>query len=130
MFIIFVIGDKSDILLSFINLTEILSTPVTFLTLNLSMTLDTIILQNKHKIVTKNVDVAEVFNKVFVNVVQDIGKDYAFNKNDHPSLQKFEDKNFVKNSLNSNFLFSLFTKFLLNLFCSQFFELLSYKNLE
>jgi hypothetical protein len=41
MFIIFVIGDKSDILLSFINLTEILSTPVAFLTLNLSMTLDT-----------------------------------------------------------------------------------------
>jgi hypothetical protein len=31
MFIIFVIGDKSDILPSFINLTEILSTPVAFL---------------------------------------------------------------------------------------------------
>jgi hypothetical protein len=41
MFINFVIGDKSDILPSFINLTEILSTPVAFLTLNLSMTLDT-----------------------------------------------------------------------------------------
>jgi hypothetical protein len=41
MFIIFVIGDKSDILPSFINLTEILSTPVAFLALNLSMTLDT-----------------------------------------------------------------------------------------
>jgi hypothetical protein len=41
MFIIFVIGDKSDILTSFINLTEISSTPVAFLTLNLSMTLDT-----------------------------------------------------------------------------------------
>jgi hypothetical protein len=41
MFIIFVIGDKSDILPSFINLTEILSTPVALLTLNLSMTLDT-----------------------------------------------------------------------------------------
>ena len=39
--IIFVIGDKSDILPSFINLTEILSTPVAFLILNLSMTLDT-----------------------------------------------------------------------------------------
>jgi hypothetical protein len=38
MFIIFV-SDKSDILPSFINLTEILSTPV--LALNLSMTLDT-----------------------------------------------------------------------------------------
>jgi hypothetical protein len=41
MFNIFVIGDKSDILPSFINLTEILSTPVAFLILNLSMTLDT-----------------------------------------------------------------------------------------
>ena len=41
MFIIFVIGDKSDILPSFINLTEILSTPVAFLALNVSMTLDT-----------------------------------------------------------------------------------------
>ena len=75
-----------------------------------------IILQNKHKIVTKNVDVAEVFNKVFVNVVQDIGKDYAFNKNDHPSLQKFEDKKFVKNSLNSNQLMKhLYLKSLINL---------------
>jgi competence protein ComGC len=51
-----------------------------------------------YKIVTKNVDVAEVFNKVFVNVAQDIANDYTFNKNDHPSLQKFEDNNFVKNS--------------------------------
>jgi hypothetical protein len=41
MFIIFVIGDKSDILPSFINLTEILSTPVALLALHLSMTLDT-----------------------------------------------------------------------------------------
>jgi hypothetical protein len=41
MFIIFVIGDKSDILTSFINLTEISSTPVAFLTLNLSMTYQT-----------------------------------------------------------------------------------------
>ena len=57
-----------------------------------------IILQNNDKIVTKNVDVAEVFSKFFVNVAQDIGKDYTFNKNDHPSLQKFEDKNFVINS--------------------------------
>jgi hypothetical protein len=48
--------------------------------------------------VTKNVDVAEVFNNFFVNVAQDIGKDYTFNKNYHPSLQKIEDKNFVKNS--------------------------------
>jgi hypothetical protein len=30
--------------------------------------------------VTKNVDVAEVFNNFFVNVAQDIGKDYTFNK--------------------------------------------------
>ena len=54
------------------------------------------ILQDNDKIRTKNVDVAEVFNTFFVNVAQDIGKDYTFNKNDHPSLQKIEDKNFVK----------------------------------
>jgi phage regulator Rha-like protein len=36
-----------------------------------------IILQNNDKIVTKNVEVAEVFNKLFVNVAQDIGKDYT-----------------------------------------------------
>jgi hypothetical protein len=53
MFIIFVIGDKSDILPSFINLTEILSTPVTFLTLNLSMTLDTESHRNYHKQMNK-----------------------------------------------------------------------------
>jgi hypothetical protein len=52
MFIIFVIGDKSDILPSFINLTEILSTPV--LTLNLSMTLDT------------NVSLADLNSKLFL----------------------------------------------------------------
>ena len=61
-----------------------------------------IILQDNDKIVTKNVDVAEVFNKFFVNVAQDIGKDYTFNKNDHPSLQKIEDKNFVKISFEIN----------------------------
>ena len=57
-----------------------------------------IILQDNDQIVTKHVDVAEVFNKFFINVAQDIGKDYIFNKNDHPSLQKIEDKNFVNNS--------------------------------
>ena len=50
---------------------------------------------------TKNVDVAEVFSKFFASVAQDIGIDYTFNKNDHPSLQKFEDKNFVINSFES-----------------------------
>jgi hypothetical protein len=45
-----------------------------------------IILQDNDNIVTKNVDVAEVFNKFVVNVAQDIGKDYTFNKNDHPSF--------------------------------------------
>ena len=75
-----------------------------------------IILQDNDKIVTKNVDVAEVFNKFFVNVAQDIGKDYTFNKNDHPSLQKIEDKNFVKNSFefkstNETFVSKVIDKF-------------------
>ena len=75
-----------------------------------------IILQDNDKIVTKNVDVAEVFNKLFVNVAQDIGKDYTFNRNDHPSLQKIEDKNFVKNSFefkssNETFVSKVIDKF-------------------
>jgi len=75
-----------------------------------------IILQDNDKIVTKNVDVAEVFNKFFVNVAQDIGKDYTFNKNDDPSLQKIEDKNFVKNSFefkstNETFVSKVIDKF-------------------
>ena len=69
------------------------------------------------KFVTKNVDVAEVFNNFFVNVAQDMGKDYTFNKNDHPSLQKIEDKNFEKKIvLNSNQLMKhLYLKSLINL---------------
>jgi alpha-N-acetylglucosamine transferase len=76
-----------------------------------------IILQDNDKIVTKNVD--EVFNKFFVNVAQDIGKDYTFNKNDHPSLQKIEDKIFVKNSfefksINETFVSKVIDKFNVN----------------
>ena len=68
------------------------------------------------KFVTKNVDVAEVFNNFFVNVAQDIGKDYTFNKNDHPSFQKIEDKNCVKNSFefkstNETFVSKVIDKF-------------------
>ena len=75
-----------------------------------------IILQDNDKIVTKNVDVAEVFNKFFVNVAQDIGKGYTFNKNYHPSLQKIEDKNFAKNSFefkstNETFVSKVIDKF-------------------
>jgi hypothetical protein len=52
----------------------------------------------------------------FVNVAQDIGKEYTFNKNDHPSLQKIEDKNFVKNSFefkstNETFVSKVIDKF-------------------
>jgi hypothetical protein len=58
--------------------------------------------------VTKNVDVAEVFNKFFVNVALDIGKDYTFNKNYHPSLQKIEASTFLVTIL------SLFCKIILD----------------
>ena len=44
-----------------------------------------IILQENDNIVSKNEDVAEVFNQFFVNVAKDIGKDYIFNKNNHPT---------------------------------------------
>jgi hypothetical protein len=42
-------------------------------------------LQENDNIVSKNEDVAEVFNQFFVNVAKDIGKDYIFNKNNHPT---------------------------------------------
>jgi hypothetical protein len=53
-----VIGDKSDVLPNFINLTEILSTPVAFLTLNLSITLDT------------NVSLVDLNSKLFLHGCQ------------------------------------------------------------
>ena len=48
--------------------------------------------------VTKNEEVTEIFNTFFFNVDENIGKDYVFNPNDHPSITKLENKNLNKES--------------------------------
>ena len=41
---------------------------------------------------------AETFNTYFVNVAEDIGKDYTFNPQNHPSLKKIEELNLQKDA--------------------------------
>jgi hypothetical protein len=77
------------------NLTRGLTVDLSIRDGKLYATQSKIILQDNDTIVTKNVDIAEVFSFFFLNVAQDIGKDYTFNKNDHPSLLKIENNNFV-----------------------------------
>ena len=57
-----------------------------------------IILQENNEIVTKNEEVSEIFNNFFVNVAKEIGKDYEFDKNNHPSLQKISEREFQQDS--------------------------------
>ena len=41
---------------------------------------------------------AETFNNYFVNVAENIGKDYMFDPKDHPSLNKIKELNSKKDA--------------------------------
>ena len=56
------------------------------------------ILNENDKIISNNEEVAEFFNNYFVNVADEIGKDYVFNAQDHPSLKMINEKQFQKDS--------------------------------
>ena len=51
-----------------------------------------ILLNENDKIISKNEEVADIFNSYFVNVADGIGKDYFFNSSDHPSLKMIDEK--------------------------------------
>jgi hypothetical protein len=66
--------------------------------------------------VSDNQEVAEVFNEFFVNVARDIGKDYIFDKKNHPSLKKILNFVVEKNAFefvhtNENFVSKVIDKF-------------------
>ena len=41
--------------------------------------------------ISKENEVAEIFNDFYINVVKDIGQNYTFDKNNHPSLTKIKE---------------------------------------
>ena len=57
-----------------------------------------IILTEENKAISDDSEVAETFNTYFVNVAEDIGKDYTFNPQNHPSLTKIEELNLQKDA--------------------------------
>ena len=57
-----------------------------------------IILSEDDKAISNDTEVAEVFNSYFVSVAEDIGKNYVFDPQSHPSLKKTEEFNIKKDS--------------------------------
>ena len=43
---------------------------------------------------TNEKEVADIFNDFFVNVAKDIGQNYTFDRENHPSINKILDQNF------------------------------------
>ena len=54
-----------------------------------------IILNEDNTAISNDTEVAETFNNFFVNVAEDIGKDYIFDPQNHPSLKKIEELNLI-----------------------------------
>ena len=59
-----------------------------------------IALNESNKIVSDEPEVSEIFNNFFSTVADSIGKDYIFDSNNHPSLDKIKERNFEPNSFN------------------------------
>ena len=59
-----------------------------------------IILNEDDNICSENQEVSEIFNNFYVNVANDIGKDFLFDKNNHPSLNRILGKKFHQNCFN------------------------------
>ena len=57
-----------------------------------------IILTEDNEAISNDSEVAETFNNYFVNVAEDIGKDYMFDPKDHPSLNKIKELNLKKDA--------------------------------
>ena len=43
---------------------------------------------------TNEKEVADIFNDFFINVAKDIGQNYNFDSENHPSINKILDQNF------------------------------------
>ena len=57
-----------------------------------------IILMEEEKTVNNKEEVAEIFNDFLVNVADNICKDYIFDPNDHPSINKIKGKHVITES--------------------------------
>ena len=55
---------------------------------------NSIVLKENNKIVTNEKEVADISNDFFVNVTKDIGQNYTFDRENHPSINKILDQNF------------------------------------
>lgn len=58
-------------------------------------TSNNIILNEQNNIISEDEQVANIFNELFVNVAKGIGKDYTFDLNNHPSLNKIAQDDFI-----------------------------------
>ena len=57
-----------------------------------------IILNENEKMISNDLEVSEIFNNFFTNVAADIGKDYIFDAENHPSLEKIKERNFISDT--------------------------------
>lgn len=80
--------------------TNFWSTIKPYLSKKASNSQNKIILNENDKIISNTEEVSEIFNAYFVNVANEIGKNYVFNPSNHPSLEMIDKKNFEKNVFN------------------------------
>ena len=49
---------------------------------------------------TNEKEVADIFKDIFVNVAKDIGQNFSFDRENHPSINKILDQNFATEIFN------------------------------
>ena len=59
-----------------------------------------IILNENQITLSDNNEVADIFNDFYVNVAKDIGKDFAFDENNHPSIENILEQNISQDCFN------------------------------
>ena len=59
-----------------------------------------IILNENQNTLSDNSKVANIFNDFYINVAKDIGKDFIFDKSNHPSIEKILGQNISPDSFN------------------------------
>ena len=59
-----------------------------------------IILNENQNTLSDNSKVADIFNDFYINVAKDIGKDFIFDKSNHPSIEKILGQNISPDSFN------------------------------
>ena len=72
-------------------LTDFWKTIKPYLSKKASSSQNKVVLKENDQIISKENDVAETFNDFYINVAKDIGQNYTFDKNNHPSLYKITE---------------------------------------